>query len=448
MSDSAVYRSALVVIPTRNRARLAANAIRSVLDQPARDIRVFVSDNSTSAEERDALARFCRELADPRLRYATPPAPLSMSKHWEWALAEALRQDDATHFIYLTDRMMFRRGALGIVTDLARLYPDKIISYNHDKIADYPPPIRVEQYPHTGKLLEVKCERLSYLYSQATLHPCLPRMLNCIAPRASLEAVRKRFGTVFDSIAPDFNFGFRCLELFDSIYFYDASPIFHYGLERSNGASVTRGELTRDHEDFIANLPVDNSIRNYATPIPQIITAGNAVLNEYCIMLGASGSKRFFELDKEKYLALLSIELNEVENPQTQAQMRALLVEHGARRDNGNHAPPSPQRSAAARVWKVISTGNISNKSLWRERVANLPRSGWSSLRARLTGAKAKPVWLFVSRYLPLRPPDENRFEFKTTEEAVEYLNSFPRRPRREPEAALEGVELHAPQSR
>ena len=218
------------------------NAVRSVLDQMVNGIQVLISDNSTSEDDRGQLGSFCRDLADSRLRYVVPPVPVSMTHHWDWALQGALASYEANHFVFLTDRMMFKPGSLRSILDIVQLHPDRIVSYNHDMIDDDQRPIRVEQYPWTGKLFEVRCLRLSYIYSQCHTHYCLPRMLNSVAPRTVLEVVRERFGNYFSSIAPDFNFGFRCLEVCDSILFYDRSPIFHYALDRSNGASVTRGE--------------------------------------------------------------------------------------------------------------------------------------------------------------------------------------------------------------
>ncbi|HEY0730270.1 MAG TPA: glycosyltransferase [Pyrinomonadaceae bacterium] len=68
------YTGTVVVIPTRNRAAIAMNAIRSVLDEAVEDVEVLVSDNSTSEAERDALAKFCGGLEG--LRYVRPPESL------------------------------------------------------------------------------------------------------------------------------------------------------------------------------------------------------------------------------------------------------------------------------------------------------------------------------------------------------------------------------------
>jgi hypothetical protein len=224
--------------------------------------------------------------------------------------------------------------------------------------------------------------------------------------------VRERFGNFFDSIAPDFNFGFRCLEMFDSILYYDKSPIFHYALDRSNGASANRGELTRDYADFIANLPVDDSIRNYATPIPQIRTSANAIFNEYCLLKETTHSRRFFELNKERYLSYLYSELEEIEDPNLRAQMRRTLEAHGTVADE---ARPTARTAVSRIMRKLLSPTAVLNK-IRRTimRVATRP--------------EMRDTWLFLARHFGIKPPDDHRFEFDTVEEAIAYLREFPRR--------------------
>lgn len=350
------YNGTVVVIPTRNRSVIAINAIRSVLDQPVENVRMLVSDNSTRARDREELANFCSTVSPDRLHYVRPPQPLPMPAHWDWAVQEALRSPGASHFTYLTDRMMFRAGALKEVVALVSLYPDKLISYNMDRIIDHVRPIRVEQYQVTGKLLEVESARLISLFAEAVLHYALPRMLNCIVPRRVFEDIRARCGNVFTSIAPDFNFCFRCLDLEDSILFYDKSPLFHYALDRSNGASATRGESTPDTDDFEANLPVDNSIRNSATPIPSLITSTNAAYNEYLIYKKETGSPRFVDVDVQKYLRANAVEITEVRDPQLRAEMHALLVQHGYRDEQNDQARANWRTRLSAVVGKLKRT--------------------------------------------------------------------------------------------
>jgi glycosyl transferase family 2 len=169
------YTGTVVIVPTRNRSAIAMNAIRSVLDEPLGNVRVMVSDNSTSETEREALRAFCAERGDARLRYVRPPEPVAMAAHWQWAIEQALSFYPVSHFTYLTDRMMFRTGALAEALKLTALYPDKIISYNMDRIDDHARPIRVVQYPATQKLLEIETLDLSRLVDCAGLPVLLSR---------------------------------------------------------------------------------------------------------------------------------------------------------------------------------------------------------------------------------------------------------------------------------
>ena len=395
------YQGIVVVVPTRNRAQLAMNAVRSVLEQPVENVAVIVSDNSTLDSERDELAAFCERLSDARVRYVRPPEPLAMPAHWDWAVQQALASYSANHFIYLTDRMMVRNGALKEIVDLAALYPLQVISYNLDRICDDTMPIRIEQYPATEKLVEVETLRLSRLFAQGVFHPGLPRMLNCIVPRVLFERIRQRFGTVFSSIAPDFNFCVRCLDTEDSILFFDKSPLFHYALNRSLGASATRGEMTPDNADFTANLPVDNSIRNYATPIPSLITAVNAAFNEYLVHKQQTNSPRFFDVDLQHYLAANALEVNEVRDPKLRGEMMALLVEHGYNTDSASSAAASSKPRFMARLKRA---------------------------RKKLTtGAQTKAAWLFMARHLGIKPPGEVEFEFWKLADAIDYARNISR---------------------
>lgn len=392
------YTGTVVVIPTRNRAAIAMNAIRSVLDEPVANVEVLVSDNSTSDAERDALAKFCDGFEG--LRYVRPPESLAMPAHWDWAIHEALRTYSASHFLYLTDRMMFRKGGLREVVGLAARYPDKVITYNADRIVDNSTPIRVEQYPASELLFAIDTMRLSQLLSQAIIHPAVPRMLNSIVPRTVLERIQQRFGSVFDSVSPDFNFCCRCLELEESIVYYDKAPLFHYALSRSNGASATRGEMTADYADFTANLRVNNA--NWATPIPGLNTAVNYALHEYCLFKQETGSEKFFELDMQKYLEANANETREVVDAQVRAETLSLLTANGyvEAKTNGH------QQSV--------------NAVSFSERLQ-------AKLKRLFTGAATKPAWLFLARGLAITPPGLNSFEFATLDEAIDYARNISR---------------------
>ncbi|MFL6209377.1 MAG: glycosyltransferase family 2 protein [Pyrinomonadaceae bacterium] len=323
---STSFQGLTVVIPTRNRSDLARRAIQSARAQPGGALRVLVSDNSTEQTEIERLQQFCAQLKDARLQYVRPPAPLAMSAHWDWAVQQALRSD-SSHFTILTDRMVFKQGQLKTVVDIARQYPAQIICYMHDKVHDFAAPFTVEQYNWTGKLYEVTAARLLTLAAESVIYDAsTPRMLNCLVPRSVLTAIKERFGTIFASISPDWNFCYRALTVVDAILFFNKAVLVHYALNRSNGQSAERGIRNSDFEDFLKSLP---QALNAAAPFPEIITVWNAIINEYCVTKRQAQSAKLPELNMEKYVQALAVGVSWIANPAVRREMEQKLLARG-----------------------------------------------------------------------------------------------------------------------
>src|SRR5260370_19074407 len=75
-----------VIIPTKNRPALLADAIHSVVLQEFDDYELIVSDNCNDDRTRRAIAPFA---GHPRLRQVRTDAELPMTDHWEFATAKA-----------------------------------------------------------------------------------------------------------------------------------------------------------------------------------------------------------------------------------------------------------------------------------------------------------------------------------------------------------------------
>jgi hypothetical protein len=385
----------VVVIPTRNRPNLAAGAIQSVLSQGVDGVRILVSDNSTTAEETASLSRYCRQLEDERLDYVTPPRPMSMGDHWEWAMQHAIRFGDASHFTVLTDRMIFRPGELQSLVEIVRDHPRKIISYKHEQVVDYKQPVGLAVNNWTGKLFEVESSRLLYLSSQALLHQSLPRMLNCIVPRNVIDAITSCFGALMSSFAPDFSFCYRALAVESSILYYDKSALIERGCDRSNGQSMARGLLTRDYADFLAN--VDQKKYFFAAPIPTIRTRFNVMVHEYCFVKEKSKSLKFPDVDMEKYLQFIARELEEFEDQNLRDAMRKILVTHG-----WTESPPGGGKNSGSQTLPTLI-----------------------AIKTKLKCALPKRCWPFFTRLFAIQPPID-AFSFKSAEEALAYTLRFP----------------------
>jgi hypothetical protein len=87
-----------VVIPTYNRSDLLVRAVQSVLAQTLDDFDVVVSDNQSSDDTHDAIAK----IDDSRLRYVSTPRHMVLPDSWEYArqhgrgrLMLVLSDDDA-----------------------------------------------------------------------------------------------------------------------------------------------------------------------------------------------------------------------------------------------------------------------------------------------------------------------------------------------------------------
>ena len=398
------YGGLTVVIPTRNRANLAQAAIKSVLDQGLSQVTILVSDNSTDDAGARALQAHCEAL-DPRLvRYIRPAQPMPMSAHWDWVIHRALEQTVASHVLYLTDRMIFKAGALGALIERARRFPDKVISYNVDRIDDFDQPVFLDQKPWSGKLLEIPADHLLYLTSRAVHPACLPGMLNCIVPRPLFDEIDRRFGSIFASISPDFCFAYRSLDVVSSILYYDRSLLIQSSIDRSNGLSYARGIASADSADFRRQL--SGVQMNYAAPVPEFQTITNAVLHEYCVVKQESGSPKFREIDRFSYLGATERALAWIEDPALSAEMRRLLGKQGWNR----------RKHYAWVIGKASALLRHSFPGLLRQAVNRI-----------ICGNPLQPLWMWLTRY-GVEPPSSSRFHFSSAAEAMAYDRRFPRR--------------------
>lgn len=295
----------LVVIPTRNRSELAAAAVKSVLDQKDCRAEIIVSDNSTDAHEAAKLSEFCSTLDVSRVRYIRPSEPLPMTEHWNWAMSEALRLSPASHIIYLTDRLFLKPFALKTLDEIVNLYPEKAITYSWDLINDLGSPVVSFQLVRTEKLYEVSSRDLLNLAAESFFNYSLPRMLNCCCPRTIIEAVREKYGYYFFSDNPDFNFAYMCLEIEDSILFYDCPLIISYGLGVSNGTSFQRGifNKTETTKDFIKTAKFGGDTDPLLSKLP--VSVARFIAYEYNLIKQISGSGKFKDLNKDKLLRKL-----------------------------------------------------------------------------------------------------------------------------------------------
>lgn len=322
------FKELAIVIPTRNRSDIVGLAIKSALAlAQIVPIRVFVSDNSTDADESSHIKALLVSIADNRLSLLRPPEPLSMTLHWDWAMGEVLRRTDASHVVYLTDRMVLRPGLFLEAMTASKTFPGNIVSYADDRLNDERLPIVYRPAVRSGKVYRIQSQSLLELSSQMVFYTCLPRMLNCITPRVHLERLAVRYGNYFDSVSPDFCFCYRSLESTESIIYLDKSVMLSHGYARSNGHSFIRGASTDASKDFLRNL--GPNVLNADAPLPNVLTVGNGIASEYLRVRRETGSLAMMPLSMSAYLAYLAGEIDHFTDSDHAEAIRRQLIDAG-----------------------------------------------------------------------------------------------------------------------
>src|SRR5262245_25164589 len=179
-----------VLVPTSDRPHLCIRAVSAIRAVHSSRTSVTISDNSRDSRSRAAIEQFAASAPDVRL--IRPTTFLPMRDHWNWAIDTMLSDSSLTHLTILTDRMVFRSTALALLEDVAARFPHDIISYNHDRLDDWNPQrISFVLNRGSGRLFKVDSTLLlrRTAAGDAFLWP-LPRLLNSVAPREIVQAVR------------------------------------------------------------------------------------------------------------------------------------------------------------------------------------------------------------------------------------------------------------------
>jgi hypothetical protein len=392
-----------VVVPTRNRRSLATRAVASALAQLAPGVSVLVSDNSTRLDEREGLEDDCVGFETPCVTYVRAPVPLSMTRHWEWAADQAIRLLQPTHLFFLTDRTMFKKRQLGRILDLVADCPADVLSFRGDDfVADADRPVRLVLQSCSDHVARVQSAEVLDEAARMRFTAALPKMLNSVVPVHVFDAVRKQFGSGFDSVSPDFCFAFRCLAVIDSVRFLDSAPIIRANLDRSNGYATSSGRQSVDSVDFAREQ--GGAISLFDAPVPALITLHNSVVHEYCRAARESGSARFPAIDRKAYAEVI---WRDVIGLVSQAERERLLGLMRAARLDLPLTLADTSSSSPGRVCRTWCQG------LDRRRLSRVARRLTQWLWPRLAG-------------VGIRPSNTEGFRFRNSEEALRFAEGCP----------------------
>jgi hypothetical protein len=391
--------SIAIVIPTRNRADLAIEAVRSLLAIPESRLRVIVSNNSSDPTHVQQLTRFCEQTADARLMHIRPPHDLAMAEHWDWAIQQTLERSDATHLALHYDRRV-SKPALRLLLDRTTRWPERAITYYFDSVYPVPPRFHVHQIPWSGGVYEIRTARALELASRGLLTDrwqAFPVLVNCVTPRSIFERIRARFGNVCASTTPDAPFGLRLCALNEHYLHFDMPLAIHYAFGRSNGLAYLRGESSSPIFGDFLRLLGDRPWLD-AAPIPGLTLGLNIFWHEYALARRQSGEEKFPPIDMDAYLNDLSRGLSAISDAAKRSEMRELLLSHGWREEEPIAPSPPVQRGLIQRV-----------------------RGRLSSLQGKLA--------LLRADHLYVKPSDLGRFGFKSEAVALRHALRYPSAP-------------------
>jgi hypothetical protein len=322
----------LILIPTRNRSDLAQRAALSALAQQGAgaSLQVVLSDNSDEPAEQQRLEAWARARAGAG--YLRPPAPANMGDHWDWAIGEVLARFQPTHLVILTDRMVFRPGAVAEVAAIAQRQPELPVTFLHDRVNDLVTPVALERSRWSGAVCQLASAHLLGLTARCQFHSCVPRLLNAVTPVAVLARVRAAYGDYCRAVSPDFGFAYRCLATHDGIVYYDKALMLHYAISRSNGASATRGVLSKDAVNF-RRATLGGQDRLPHAPYPELLTLGNFLIEEYGQAAAGLPARGLPAVDRQAYVKMLYRDIAATEDPATRAEMLERLARRGHGRE-------------------------------------------------------------------------------------------------------------------
>ena len=234
--------------------------------------------------------------------------------------------------------------------------------------------------------------------------PSFPRMLNCIVPRAHLLALKRRFGSVFDSVAPDWNFCFRTLASVDSVLFYHKAVLIHYAADKSNGASQARGLKNEAFADFMKNLGAGGLSAH--APYSQIPLVWNTVISEYCLVRSMPNVDVFPPVEMDRYVLALAQSIRAVEDPELRDRMSAVLAAHASLPSIADDPQPVRQRSPGTR------SGTFNRLCHSAAKLVNRLRYSPS-------------LWGVLSR-AGFHPPNDVTLTFSNSRQALRHLATHP----------------------
>ena len=222
-----------VIIPTKNRPALLADAIHSVVLQEFDDYELIVSDNCNDDKTRQAIAPFA---GHPRLRQVRTDTELPMPAHWEFATAKARGR----YVLVLTDRSALKQRSLEKIYRVIMSHGEEIGVCSWPwSLFDDARGILFGEPNGAGRgevaVLESASVARAFVNKSDAYPYALPRGLNSCYRHDLGQQIRDKFGPLFCPVSPDFTSAFLLLAHAPQVIHIGEALFVSQGLGVSNG---------------------------------------------------------------------------------------------------------------------------------------------------------------------------------------------------------------------
>jgi hypothetical protein len=183
-----------LLIPTRNRVDLLADAVQAAVQQTYPALEIIVSNNAST----DTTGDYLRSFSDPRLRHVECAELLPFHEHWRFLLGQAT--GDYVVFLCDDDAMLPATIARGVAA-LAATGLD-LVCWNWAFLDNAKAELRYSW--GSGQVLRLSGHGTAQQLLNGDFSRPKPQLNNCLIPRHDLSAMIERFPYGFSPFGGDF----------------------------------------------------------------------------------------------------------------------------------------------------------------------------------------------------------------------------------------------------
>ncbi|GBO51700.1 glycosyltransferase PglI [Pseudanabaena sp. lw0831] len=251
-----------VLMPTRNRARLLQESLKSAVYQRFQDYEIIVSDNNSQDNTKEIVMGFANSC--DKIKYVNPGMDLSMLDNWEYILNHA----NGDYIIYLCDDDALTEISLEYIHLILTKFSINIMVwqrayYHHPDIPDKNLRGDLSCKFGSGNLYELESRKMSELFCDfdSQSYNLLPKILNCVVSKNLIDKCRQKTGLFFLPPFPDYSAACHLLGISSTYHFIDL-PIYICGISyvSNAGAQYNRKQKVESYlslfdRDILENIP-------------------------------------------------------------------------------------------------------------------------------------------------------------------------------------------------